>query len=279
MSADEKKYIKYIDVEKNVSESNSKLLKNLPGFILRIIARIVHQDELNDLLNKFSHTEGAEFLECVLKEFNIKLDIDGLENLPDHRKCFFAANHPFGFADGLVLTYIVSQKYGNLKAIANDTFRFIPQLQPFVVKVNVFGSSSKEYLRAIEETYSQDIAITHFPAGIVSRKHSGVIQDLPWQKSFITKSVAHQRDIVPLFFHGTNSKLFYRINNIRKFFGIKANIELTLLPHEIFLKKNTTIKVSIGKPISWTTFDKSHSHYEWAQIVRQMTYDMGKSSK
>jgi len=278
MSTDEKKYIKYIDVEKNVAESSSKLLKNLPGFILKIIARIVHEKDLNVLLNKFSHTEGAVFLECVLKDFNITLDIDGLENLPEHRKCFFAANHPFGFADGLVLTYIVSQKYGTLKAIANDTFRFIPQLQPFVVKVNVFGSSSKEYLRAIEETYSQDIAITHFPAGIVSRKRDGMIQDLPWQKSFIAKSVAHQRDIVPLFFHGTNSKLFYRINNIRKFFGIKANIELMLLPHEIFRKRNTTIKVSIGKPIPWTTFDKRHSHYEWAQIVRQMTYDMGKRS-
>ena len=56
---------------------------------------------------------------------------------------------------------------------------------------------------------------------------------------------------------------------------MEANIELMLLPHEIFLKKGKTIKVTIGKPISWETFDKSKSAYEWAQEVRAITYNLG----
>ena len=265
---------KYIDIEKALRERNRGFLRYLPAWIIKIISRIVHEEEINIILNKYSDLKGADFLRALLDEFQIKIEAEGLENLPDNRRCFFAANHPFGFADGLVLTIIVSEKYGTLKAIANDSFRFIPQLNEFVVAVNVFDGSSKEYLKAIEATYGMDVAITHFPAGIVSRKRDGKVQDLPWQKSFITKAIAHKRDIVPLHFHGTNSKLFYRINNIRRFLGIKANIELMLLPHEIFLKKGQTIRVTIGKPISWESFNKSKSHFEWAQEIREITYNL-----
>jgi putative hemolysin len=268
---------KYIDIEKIISERNAGLLNKLPKFVIRIISKIVYQQETNQLLNKYSNSVGAEFLENVIKEFNIKLEIEGLENLPQNRKCFFTANHPFGFADGLIITYLVSRRYGELKAIANDAFMFVPQLHPFIVAVNVFEGSSKDYLRALEQTYREDIAITHFPAGIVSRRRDGKIQDLPWQKSFITKAISNQRDVVPIFFHGTNSRLFYLINSIREFLGIKVNIELMLLPREMFLKRGKTIKVTIGKPISYKYFDKTHSHFEWAQIVRSMVYKMGES--
>ena len=267
--------IKYIDIEKTIGERSEGLLKKLPDFVIKILARIIHQDEINDILNKYSDSVGSDFLAKVIAEFNIKLEIEGLENLPENKKCFFAANHPFGFADGLVLTYIVSRKYGELKAIANDAFMFIPQLRPFVVAVNVFDGSSKEYILELEKTYNQDVAITHFPAGIVSRRHNGKIQDLPWQKSFISKSISSERDIVPIHFHGTNSNLFYFIHSFRMFFGIKANIELMLLPREMFRKRNQTIRVTIGKPIPYQTFNKSLSHLEWAQKVRAQVYDLG----
>lgn len=272
---DQSQFVKYIDIEKTISELNAGLLKKLPAFVIKILTRIIHQDDINGILNKYSDTVGAEFLAKVIDEFNITLDIEGLENLPENRKCFFAANHPFGIADGLVLTYIVSRKYGELKAIANDAFMFIPQLRPFVVAVNVFDGSSKGYLLELEKTYNKDVAITHFPAGIVSRRQNGKIQDLAWQKSFITKSISSHRDIVPMHFHGTNSKLFYLIHSVRMFFGIKANIELMLLPRELFRKRNQTIRVTIGKPIPYETFDKSLSHLEWAQKVRAQVYDLG----
>jgi len=267
--------IKYIDIEKSIRERKSGILPLLPGFIIRILEGIVCQDGMNYILNKYSHTVGKEFLVKVIEELNLTLEIEGLENLPEHKKCFFAANHPFGIIDGLVLTHIVSTKYGELKAIANDAFMYVPQLRPFVAAVNVFDGSSKEYLHQLEETYRQDIPITHFPAGIVSRKLKGKIQDLPWQKSFISKSVSSQRDIVPLHFHGRNSRLFYFIHSSRTVLGIKLNLELALLPREMFNKRNKTIRVTIGKPIPYQTFDKSHTHLEWAQKVRAQVYGLG----
>ncbi len=267
--------IKYIDLATIIQEGNSKILKKLPHFAVWLVAKIIKQDEINYILNKYSEYTGAEFLPKIIEEFNLKLEIEGKENLPENGKCLFVANHPFGIIDGLILTLTVSQKYGTLKAIANDSFMFVPQLRPFIAAVNVFGKSSKEYLNAIDETYNSNEPITHFPAGIVSRLVKGKVRDLPWKKSFIAKAVSSKRDIIPFHFHGRNSNLFYAIFLFRKLFGIKTVIELMLLPHVMFKKRNKTIRVTIGKPISCEMFDKSISNMEWAQKVRSHLYVLG----
>jgi len=263
---------KYINVEKTIKESNSKLLNKLPGFIVKLIVKIIKQKEINRFLNKHSDTIGRDFLIKIIEEYNIKIEVEGKENLPENGKCIFVANHPFGLIDGLVLTYVISEKYGSLKAIANDAFMLIPQLHPFIAAVNVFEGSSKEYLKALDETYYTEVPITHFPAGEVSRLYKGKVQDTKWQKSFITKSIASKRDIVPIYFYGRNSFLFYTIFILRRLFGINVNLELILLPREFFKKRNKTIKVKIGKPILHQTFDKSLSHWDWAQNIRERLY-------
>jgi putative hemolysin len=269
------KGIKYIDIAKIIDESNSELLNKLPGFAVKWIAKIIREDEMNRILGKYSDCTGLNFLINMIEEFNLKLEIEGEENLPENGKCFFVANHPFGVIDGLVLTFIVFKKYGTLKAIANDAFMFVPQLRPLIAAVNVFGHSSKEYVKALNDTYNSEIPVTHFPAGEVSRLNNGKVQDSAWQKSFIAKANSTKRDIVPFYFYGRNSHLFYMVFMIRKWFGIKINIELLLLPREMFKKRNKTIKVKIGKPISYHMFDKSSSYFDWAQKVRSHVYDMG----
>ena len=269
------KDVKYIDIVKIIGESDSELLNKLPGFVVKWIAKIIKQDELNLILGRYADYIGVEFLIKIIEEFNLKLEIEGQENLPENGKCFFAANHPFGVIDGLVLTLTVSKKYGSLKAIANDAFMFVPQLHPLIAAVNVFERSSKEYVKALGDIYNSEIPITHFPAGEVSRRYKGKVQDSAWQKSFITKAISSKRDIVPFYFCGRNSRLFYLVYMVRQLFGIKINIELLLLPREMFRKRNKTIKVKIGKPIRYQMFDESLSHRDWAQKVRSHVYELG----
>lgn len=272
----EKKHLNIAELLKN---SDSKKLKRLPWFAVALIEKIICQDEMNRVLNKYADNVGVDFQPQVIKEFNLTLNVRGVENLPDNSRCFFASNHPFGVIDGLVLTYYVGQKYGNLKAIGNDAFLHIPNLRPLIAAVNVFGRSSKEYIKALDEVYDSDVAITHFPAGEVSRVYNGKIQDAPWQKSFVTKAIASKRDIVPFYIEGTNSPLFYFIYRLRSRMGISTNFELMLLPREMFKKRNKTIRLVIGKPIPWQRFDDSMTHYEWAQKIREHVYRMGQSNE
>ncbi|MBI9033028.1 MAG: 1-acyl-sn-glycerol-3-phosphate acyltransferase [Bacteroidales bacterium] len=266
--------MKYIDLQAIISKSDSKLLNSFPRVFVKLLEKLIKQEELNQLLTKYKSYEGIHFLPKVLEELNIKIDIEGLENLPESGKCFFVANHPFGVIDGLMLTRIVSEKYGDIKSIGNEAFMYVPNLKPMIAAVNVFGRNSRDYLLGLEEVYASNTPITHFPAGLVARKDNGIVKDSEWHKSFVTKALAHQRDVVPFHFSGQNSRLFHSIYRIRKALGIKLNLELSLLPHEIFNKKNKTFKVKIGKPISYKNFENTYSHKEWADKIRMQVHNM-----
>jgi putative hemolysin len=250
----------------------------LPNFCINWIKTITRLDELNQLLTKYSNYEGVDFLSKVIDELNIKIEIEGIENLPENGKCFFVANHPFGFVDGLILTNTVANRYGSFRAIGNDIFMLIPHVKPIIAAVNVFGANPKAYILELEKLFNSDLPITHFPAGLVSRIKRGKIEDDEWQKGFIKKAVVCHRDIVPFYFYGKNSPLFYFIYITRKILRISANLELVLLPHEIFNKSNKTIRVKIGKPISYTLFDKTRSYHDWAEFVKKQTYNLKNTS-
>lgn len=270
--------MKYIDLENILAERRENERVDLPLFVVKMIAKVIRQEELNRILNDYSGYIGVDFLPKIIDEFNITVEIEGIENLPENGRCFFAANHPFGIIDGLILTNIVARKYGTFRAIGNDAFHFIPHLKPVIAAVNVFGQNVKENIKELERIFNSEIPITHFPAGEVSRVYNRKVQDCQWQKSFINKSVTKNRDIVPFYFYGRNSIFFYFLGVVRKFLGIKTNLELMLLPREMFKKKNKTIKVKIGKPIPSSVFDKSCSYKQWAQKVRLHVYQMGKTN-
>ena len=265
---------KFINLSADLKSKNPKLYKKLPNFLIKLLERLIRQDEINLILSKYAESDAREFLTNIFKELNFKVEIIGKENLPENGKCFFVGNHPFGVADGLLITKIVSEKYGELKAIANDAFMLLPQLRSFIAAVDVYTGSSREYIQALDEVFKSETPITHFPAGEVSRWYNKQVQDTFWQKSFISKSIVTQRDIVPIYFHGKNSNLFYFIFRLRKLFGIKLNIELTLLPREFFKKRNSGFTVVIGKPISHKSLNADHSSYEWAQLVREQLYNL-----
>jgi putative hemolysin len=266
--------LKHIDIESSIKNGNSAFLKRLPMWVISLLKRIVKENEINAILNKFEGITGKDFLEEMLIEFDLEVQVEGMENLPEDGRCFFFANHPYGIIDGLVLTSIVARKYGDFRAIGNEVFMLIPQLRPVIASVSVFGKNSKAYLEALEALFNSPMPITHFPAGEVSRVYKRKVQDREWHKSFIKQSVVHGRPIVPFYFHGRNSLLFYSIFLFRRFIGLKLNIELILLPSEMLKKKGKKIRVSIGKPISSQVFDKSISTKEWAQRVKAHVYTL-----
>jgi putative hemolysin len=81
--------------------------------------------------------------------------------------------------------------------------------------------------------------------------------------------------VVPVYFEGRNSNFFYNLANLRKFLGIKINLEMLYLPDEMFKQRGKTFSVKFGKPIPCSTFDKSKTHQEWADYVRKETLALG----
>lgn len=261
------------------AEKNPALAKMIPGFVYRFINRILHIEFLNDFLRRNGHFHGIEFVEQTVKEFNVREHIHGFENIPDEGRFIFASNHPLGGFDALLLMKNVHKKLGKLKFLTNDILMNIPNLKPMFIPVNKHGTNSREAAQLLEETYNSDIQILIFPAGLASRKIKGKIVDLEWKKHFISKSIKHKRDVIPVFVEGRNSNRFYRWANARKFLRIKWNLEMFWLPDETVKHRDTDIHIYFGKPVPYTTFDRSRTHAEWALWLKDLVYTLPKNAE
>lgn len=265
-----------IDVERVLYSKNPALKKAMPGFVIRYLKRIVHQDELNEFLRLSGHLKNAEFIKAGLEFFNIRYNVSGSENIPDSGRYIFVSNHPLGGLDGLVFIYELSKYFSDLKFPVNDILMNITNLSGIFLPVNKHGAQGREAARMIEEAYASESQILYYPAGLCSRKKKGIIRDLQWHKSFISKSIQYKRDIVPAFFSGRNSNFFYNLSNFRNFLGIKANIEMLYLVDELFKQKGKEIDLIFGKAIPWQTFDNSKTTPEWAEWVKEKSYDLNR---
>ena len=263
-----------IDVEKVLFSKNPALAKTVPSFVINYLKKIVHQDELNELLKECGHLKDSEFIEAGLKFLNIRYKAYGQENIPERGRYIFVSNHPLGGLDGLVFIHEISKHFRDLKFPVNDILMNIENLSGIFLPVNKHGSQAKFAAAKIEEAYASDNQILYFPAGLCSRKKRGLIKDLQWHKSFITKAIQHKRDIIPAYFSGRNSNFFYNLSNLRNFIGIKANIEMLYLPDEMFRQKDKEIQLIFGKSIPWQTFDHTKSPSEWAEWVKSKSYDL-----
>lgn len=263
-----------IDVKKIIYSKNPDLGRIMPEFVINYLKRIVHQDELNEFMNKFGHLQDSELIAAGLNHFEIKFKVTGDENIPKSGRYIFVSNHPLGGLDGLVFIYELSKYFRDIKFPVNDILTNIRNLSGIFLPVNKHGSQAKDSARMIEAAYSSDCQILYFPAGLCSRKKRGIISDLQWQKSFISKSIQHKRDVIPAFFSGRNSSFFYNLANFRKLLGIRANIEMLYLADELFKQRDKEIRLVFGKPIPWETFDKSKSALEWADWVKSKSYNL-----
>ena len=265
-----------IDIEKVFASKSEKMAKLLPGFIIRYLKRILHQDEINDFLSRNYQKQGIEFADSVLEELDITFKIEGLENIDKNGRYLFASNHPLGGPDGIILISIFGKEFSKIKFLVNDILMNIKNLSEIFIPINKHGGQAKKAAIMLEDAYQSDATILTFPAGLVSRKQKGKIEDLDWKKSFIAKSKKHKRDIVPIHIDGRNSNFFYNLANLRKFFGLKSNLEMLYLPNELFKQRGKTFTVRIGKPIAYQTFDKSLSYDKWAEKMKRETYKLAK---
>jgi 1-acyl-sn-glycerol-3-phosphate acyltransferase len=277
----------FIDIEQLFARKNPRLLKILPKFIFSWLKKITHQDEINDYIYRHRDKSGLDFIDAMLDEFGIKSEImihdqatpanlTTLATLTDllspTGRYIIAANHPLGGMDGMALMQAAGKFRKDIVFPVNDLLTFIPGLQPLFIPINKHGKNN-ENIKIIENTFASGKTILYFPAGLVSRKQKGgVIKDLEWKKTFITKARKYARDIIPVYITGRNSNFFYNLAKWRTVMGIKANIEMLFLTDEMFRQKGNTIKIIFGKPIPFNTLDRSKTDAQWAEFVREKVY-------
>ena len=263
----------FIDLEALLAKKNVKL----PKFVLRWVKRILHLDEINGTIYTYRDIQGLDFVHAFLEgdgkyDLNISIEVVNEGNIPTEGYPIVAGNHPLGGPDGLALMGAIGHYRQDIIFPVNDFLLYIPQLKPLFVPIDKVHRNSAN-AQGIEAAFAAKNMLLYFPAGLCSRKQKGgVIRDLEWKPTFIKKAVKYQRDVVPFFFEAQNSKRFYNLARLREKVGIKFNFEMALLPDEMFRQRGKHLRLIIGKPIPYTTFDDRHSAKEWAQLVKDYIY-------
>ena len=254
---------------------------HIPGFLIRYLERIVHVKQMNAFLRKYPDLEGYDFIRRVLdEELCCTASIEGIENIPTEGKpVIFVSNHPLGGLDGMIIAQMIHEsrkEKRELKVIVNELLMFMKPIAGLWAPVSKTGSLSKDQVMQQQAMWESETDVLTFPAGACSRlqriNHTWLIQDLEWQKNFIQRAREYQRDIVPIYFEGKNSRFFYALAYIRKLLRIPVNIEMLYLVDEMYGARGKHFRVHVLPPIPYTTFDNSKTPKQWAQYVKSIVY-------
>ena len=266
---------KTIDIKRILKDKMGSKARFVPCFLVAWLKKIIHEDEVNRFLWENRNLKGTEWLTACVQYLDMTLDIVGAENLPDKNdgKLYtFVSNHPLGGQDGVSLGSIIGRHYdGKFRYLVNDLLLNLPGLKPVSIGINKTGKQSRDFPRMVEAGFNSDNHLLMFPAGLNSRRINGEIHDLPWKKTFITKSVETHRDVVPIHFSGQNSKRFYRIAKFSDRY-LPFNLAMLFLVDEMYRNVGKTFRITIGKSIPWQTFNKTKTPMEWANFVEERVY-------
>lgn len=253
-------------------------MRYMPGLIVNILEKIICVKDLNHLLAVNDGKTGPDFARGVLETLNVDVKVHNMDNIPapENRRVMLVSNHPMGGPEGVAMIDFMHKYYGGqIYVMVNDILMAVEPLQNVFVPVNKHGHQGHSTLTRLEEALKSDNPVLIFPSGKASRlDNKGRVRDLPWHKTFVTKAIEHQRDILPIFCCGGNSKFFYRFARIREMLGIKLNIEMVQLPRELLRMRNSVMNLVCGKPVSWRTLHTGREAAQDVDRIRQMVYAM-----
>lgn len=237
-------------------------------------------DEVNRLHSTWCKTPGPEFAHhLIYDDLHIDLQVDGMEHLEQFKEGAFitVSNHPFGHIDGIALIDIVGSLRPEYKVMVNMILNRITALRPSFIAVDQAASSDPEKRRVsvagVREAISmlkEGKPVGFFPAGAIGKTDKdGIIVDRPWQPTVLQIIQKAKVPVIPIYFHGTNSRWF-------NFLGHHSiPLRTASLVRELMKKKNKPMRVSIGAPVSvekQAEFGKDYEALGW--YLRMQTYDL-----
>lgn len=264
---------------KLINNSQVKSALRVKGFWGSIIAgaaiRITGFNRINRIYSHISDYNGIEFADRLISYLNIKINYnpEDLEYIPKTGPFIIVSNHPFGAIDGIIMLSLIGKVRPDIKILTNFLLSYIPNLENEFFPVNPFTQkpglrSSLSGLKMALEHLQNGGVLGLFPSGEVSSNcnRERVVKDIAWQKSIIKLIQNVEVPVVPLFFSGQNSALFHFLGKIHPL------LRTVRLPHELSNKKNKTVILKIGAPVTVSSIKEYASIEELSDYLYNRTY-------
>lgn len=248
--------------------------------LVKWLLHLTRIDEVNRVHSAWCKDPGPEFVKhLMVDEFKIPLQVDGMENLEKFRSGPFitVSNHPFGSLDGIALIYIVTRVRPAYKVMVNMILNRLSAMRPNFIAVDQSASDDPEKrkvsvagVREALKMLKEGNPVGFFPAGAIGKTDKdGIIVDRPWQPTVLQIIQKAKVPVIPIYFHGTNSRLFNYLGHH------SIPLRTAWLARELFKKREKPMRVSIGEPVSvekQAEFGKDYEALGW--YLRMQTYDL-----
>jgi putative hemolysin len=270
----------HIEIPRESFESARNLILSAP---LGPIAPMLEKWFIGDVEQIYSKLfrSSRTFFDAMLDSLNIRYQCaaDEIAHIPATGPAIIVANHPFGLLDGMVLGAILSTRRPDFRILTNALIASIPQLREFTIPVDPFGGpdatrTNRKPLRESVQFLRAGGLLAVFPAGEVASLKPGRfgITDPDWTENVVRLAERVKAPVIPVFFHGTNSPAFHLAGLVNE------KLRTLLLPHELLNKSNSTVKVSVGKPVSPERLASKSDIQNATAYLRARTYMLGRKN-
>lgn len=253
---------------------------DIPGgnIIAKALMQIFRYNKLNRVYSSSYDEDPVVFINSILDHLDIRYEVPekDLENIPVEGPCITISNHPFGGIDALILLRILTSRRTDVKGMANFLLQKIDPLKNYILPVNPFEthSGAKSSFKGMKEGMNylrEGHLVAIFPAGEVStyQNESNLIIDREWKDPVLKFIKAAEVPVIPVYFHGTNSRWFHILGRIHPL------LRTAKLASELFNKRNKNIRVRIGKPISVKEQSEFRDISRYGRYLRARIYSLG----
>ncbi|VDH02830.1 lysophospholipid acyltransferase family protein [Bergeyella zoohelcum] len=251
------------------------------GFLKQPVAsalmKITKLDKVNHLYDKLKDKSGKAFFDGFVEERDLQYIVfeEDLAKIPKQGPFILIANHPLGAIDGILMTKILTEIRPDFKVMGNFLLSKIKPMSPFVISVNPFENRKEVFnsMQGMRETLrhlQEGGCVGIFPAGEVSNRNNplGAVEDKVWEEPVMKLIKKAKVPVVPMYFHAKNSKLFYQAAKL------SPSLQTLLLPSEMMAKRDSPIRVRVGKPVSVKTIAEQETISELTDYLRNRVYMM-----
>ncbi|MCK5674141.1 MAG: lysophospholipid acyltransferase family protein [Spirochaetales bacterium] len=213
-----------------------------------LIDRILGFYKLKKLFDKYK-LEGLEkkaFVKRGLEMLQVDYNINNsLSSIPASGPLIIVSNHPYGGVEGVILADFLSTIRDDVKFMANSGLSLVKEMNDFFIFTNPLVTNNYKNISSIrgcQAHLENNGLLVLFPAGKVSyyRKDKNRITDGEWNRIAAKLSKKLNIPVVPIFFAGSNSKIFQTMGRVYYRF------RLLMLTREMMKLKGKKVQLYLG---------------------------------
>lgn len=257
-----------------VTENDSVIRKLLVNLLENLSGRPRIQRLYDEIQQMDYETHQAWSIALDKLEITRDFDPDKLLKIKGNTPLVIIANHPFGVVDGLIMGEIGSLVRDHFSILTNSALCTLdPRINDYLLPIdfdetkNAMATNIETRKKAIERLKRGEGLII-FPSGGVATAKTpfGPAEDLEWKRFVVKLITMAKADVLPVFFHGKNSRLFQIATNIHE------TLRMGLLLHEARNKMGKKIKVSIGEVIPFSDLQNIKNKQVLLDKLKEITF-------